>query len=78
MAEAVYCPWRDRTESEGYGGVQTYLWMTKDNVVEVPFEKEHLLEVIFDPLNLNKAYQAVMRNDGKGGTDGMSCSELKA
>lgn len=52
--------------------------MTKDNVVEVPFEKEHLLEVILDPLNLNKAYQAVMRNDGKGGIDGMSCSELKA
>lgn len=78
MAEAVYFPWRDRTESEGCGGVQTYLWMTKDNVVEVPFEKEHLLEVILDPLNLNKAYQAVMRNDGKGGIDGMSCSELKA
>ena len=73
MAEAVDCPLRDRTESEGYGGVQTYLWMTKDNVVEVP-----LLEVILDPLNLNKAYQAVMRNDRKGGIGGMSCSELKA
>ena len=30
------CPQRDRTESEGYEGVQTYIWMTEDNVVEVP------------------------------------------
>ena len=30
------CPERDRTESEGYEGVQTYIWMTEDNVVEVP------------------------------------------
>ena len=43
------CPQRDRTESEGYEGVQTYIWMTEDNVVEVPFDKEHLLEVILSP-----------------------------
>ena len=41
-------PQRDRTESEGYEGVQTYIWMTEDNVVEVPFDKEHLLEVILE------------------------------
>lgn len=46
------CPQRDRTESEGYEGVQTYIWMTEDNVVEVPFDKEHLLEVILSPKDL--------------------------
>ena len=40
------CPQRNRTESEMYWGVQTFMWMTEDNIVEVPFDKEHLLEVI--------------------------------
>ena len=31
------CPQRNRTESEMYGGVQTFIWMTEDNIVEVPF-----------------------------------------
>ena len=70
------CPQRDRTESEGYGGVQTFMWMTEDNIVEVPFDKEHLLEVILSPNNLNKAYKAVVRNKGKGGIDNMSCEQL--
>ena len=56
------CPQRDRTESEGYEGVQTYIWMAEDNVVEVPFDKEHLLEVILSPKNLNDAYKCVVRN----------------
>ena len=63
------CPQRDRTESEGYEGVQTYIWMTEDNVVEVPFDKEHLLEVILSPKNLNDAYKCVVRNKGCGGSD---------
>ena len=25
--------------------VQTYIWMTEDNVVEVPFDKEHLSQI---------------------------------
>ena len=29
------CPQRERTESEWYGGVQTFIWMTEDNIVEV-------------------------------------------
>ena len=36
-AYANDCPQRDRTESEWYGGVQTFMWMTEDNIVEVPF-----------------------------------------
>ena len=41
-AQANDCPQRARTESEWYEGVQTYIWMTEDNVVEVPYDKEHL------------------------------------
>ena len=70
------CPQRNRTESEMYGGVQTFIWMTEDNIVEVPFDKEHLLEVILSPDNLNKAYKAVVRNKGCGGIDKMSCEQL--
>ena len=61
------CPQRDRTESEWYGGVQTFMWMTEDNIVEVPFDREHLMELILSTTNLNKAYKAVVRNKGKGG-----------
>ena len=70
------CPQRNRTESERYGGVQTFMWMTEDNIVEVPFDKEHLLEVILSPDNLNEAYKAVVRNKGCGGIDKMSCEQL--
>ena len=75
-AYANDCPQRDRTESEWYGGVQTFMWMTEDNIVEVPFDREHLLEVILSPENLNKAYKAVMRNKGCGGIDKMSCEQM--
>ena len=54
-ALAKDCPQRNRTESEWYGGVQTFMWMTEDNIVEVTFDKEHLLEAILDPANLNRA-----------------------
>ena len=70
------CPQRNRTESEMYGGVQTFIWVTDDNIVEVPFDKEHLLEVILSPDNLNQAYLAVERNKGCGGIDKMSCEQL--
>ena len=76
MVQATDCPQTNRTESEGYEGVQTFMWMTEDNVVEVPFDKEHLLEAILDPKNLNRAYKAVMRNKGCGGIDKMSCEQL--
>ncbi len=67
------CPQRAKTESEGYEGVQTYIWMIEGNIVEVPFDKEHLLEVILSPANLNAAYKCVVRNKGCGGVDRMSC-----
>ena len=74
--EVLSYPQRDRTESEWYEGAQTYIWMVEDNVVEVPFDREHLLEMILSPDNLNKAYKAVVRNKGCGGIDRMSCEEL--
>lgn len=67
---------RDRTESEWYEGVQTFMWMTEDNIVEVPFDKEPLLELALSPSNLNQAYKAVVINKGCGGIDKMSCEHL--
>ncbi|MCS2930573.1 group II intron reverse transcriptase/maturase [Bacteroides ovatus] len=75
-ASANGCSQRARTESEWYEGVQTFMWMTEDNIVEVPFDKEHLFELILSPSNLNKAYKAVSSNKGCGGIDKMSCEQL--
>ena len=38
LSQVNDCPQRDRTESEMYVGVQTFIWMTEDNIVEVPFD----------------------------------------
>ena len=76
LTNVIDLPQRDRTESEWYEGVQTFMWMTEDNIVEVTFDKEHLLEAILDPKNLNRAYKTVMRNKGCGGIDKMSCEQL--
>ena len=46
LAEVKGCPQKDRTESEGYVGAQTFMWICEDNIVEVPFDKEHLFEQI--------------------------------
>ena len=67
LSQVNGCPQRDRSETEWYGGVQTFMWMCEDNIVEVPFDKEHLFEQILSPTNLNRAYKAVMRNKGCGG-----------
>ena len=40
LAEVKGCPQKDRTESEGYVGAQTFMWICEDNIVEVPFDKE--------------------------------------
>ena len=76
LSQVNGCPQRDRSETEWYGGVQTFMWMCEDNIVEVPFDKEHLFEQILSPVNLNRAYKAVMRNKGCGGIDKMSCEQL--
>ena len=76
LAKATNYPQRNRTESEWYEGVQTFMWIVEDNIVEVPFDKEHLLETILSPSNLNRAYKKVMSNKGCGGIDKMSCEQL--
>ena len=54
LSQVNGCPQRDRSETEWYGGVQTFMWMCEDNIVEVPFGKEHLFEQILSPSNLNR------------------------
>ena len=76
LAEVKGWPQKDRTESEGYVGAQTVMWICEDNIVEVPFDKEHLLERIISPDNLRKAYKAVQRNKGCSGIDKMSCEQM--
>ncbi len=61
LSQVNGCPQRNRSETEWYGGVQTFMWMCEDNIVEVPFDKEHLFEQILSPANLNRAYKAAMR-----------------
>ena len=41
LSQVNGCPQRDRSETEWYGGVQTFMWMCEDNIVEVPFDKEY-------------------------------------
>ena len=55
LSQVNGCPQRDRSETEWYGGVQTFMWMCEDNTVEVPFDKEHL----FEQINCTK--QAIQR-----------------
>ena len=76
LAKVNGCPQRARTESEWYGVAQTSMWMCEDNIVEVPFDNEHLFEQILSPSNLNRAYKAVIGNKGNGGIDKMSCEQL--
>ena len=75
-AQANDCPQRDRSATERYEGVQTFMWICADNFAEVPFDKAHLLELILSPDNLNRAYKAVVGNKGSGGIDKMSCEQL--
>ncbi len=70
------CPHGDRTESESFVGVQTFMGITENNLVEVHFAKEDLLERILSPSNMNLAYKQVVSNGGKGGVDSMSTEEL--
>ena len=50
LSEVKCCPQKARTESEGYVGAQTFMWICEDNIVEVPFDKEHLLSASSVPI----------------------------
>ena len=58
----IGCPQRNSTECERYEGAQTLIGITENNLTEVIFTKEKLMEVIFNPYDMNKAYLQVRRN----------------
>jgi hypothetical protein len=66
---------KNRTAFEGYQGVQTYMGITENNLMEVQQTKDGLLERILSPSNLNKAYKQEVSNKGSGGVDGMQTKE---
>lgn len=71
-------PQKNRTESEGYAGGQTFLWIIENNLTEPENRKENgLLEQILSPANLNAAYKRVKRNKGAAGVDKMEVESLK-
>lgn len=70
------CPQHIRTESKDNVGAQTFMGITENNLVEVHFVKENLLERILSPSNMNLAYKQVVSNRGKGGVDSMNTEEL--
>ena len=75
-SSAYGCPQRDRTASEGYVGVQTYMEIVEGALVESHFGVNDLMEQIIDFANLRAAYNQVVRNKGKGGVDGMDVKDL--
>ena len=40
---------RNRLEAEGLAGVQTFMEITEDGLVEVQIDEKHLLELIVSP-----------------------------
>jgi RNA-directed DNA polymerase len=71
------CPQKDRTESEGYVGGQTYMGITENNLTNNHQLEYGLLEFIVSPSNLNAAYLQVKRNKGAGGVDKMEVESLQ-
>lgn len=70
------CPQNDRTESDSYAGVQTFIGITENHLTEVQFSKEDLLERILSPSNMNLAYKRVLSNGGSGGVDKLETEDL--
>lgn len=70
------CPGKNRTASDGYQEVQAFMGITENNLTEVCFTKDGLLERVLSLWNLNKAYKHVVSNKGKGGVDGMETEGL--
>jgi len=69
-------PQNNRTASEDYVGVQTFIGITENNLTEVRFNRENLMEQILSPSNLNRAYKQVVSNKGSGGIDKMQTKDL--
>lgn len=76
--KAETCPQKNRTASDGYGGGQTFLWITENNLTEPENREENgLFESILSPANLNSAYKRVKSNKGAAGIDKMEVESLK-
>ena len=75
-AQAADCLQGDRLEAESLTGVQTFMEITEDKLVEVQIDEKHLMEVIVSPYNMNRAYRKVISNGGSGGVDSMEAKEL--
>lgn len=71
------CSQKNRTESDGYAGGQTFMWITENNLTDNDPVGYGLLEFILSPSNLNVAYLQVKRNKGVGGVDQMQVESLK-
>jgi group II intron reverse transcriptase/maturase len=69
-------PGKTRAALEGYPGVQTFMWITENNVTNFSETSYGLLEQILSPTNLNLAYKRVKSNKGKGGIDKMEVDSL--
>ena len=76
MAQATDHPKGARLEAGGLSGVQTFMEITEDKLVEVQIDEQHLLELIVSPYNISRAIRKVMSNGGSGGVDGMSVKDL--
>jgi RNA-directed DNA polymerase len=68
---------RDRAEPEEYAGVQTFMWITENNLTSIEQTGYGMLEQILSPANLNAAYKRVKQNKGAGGVDEMEVESLK-
>lgn len=64
------------TESRDMRGVQAYMGIVENNLVEVPNVESDLLAQIVSPSNMNRAYKQVVSNAGSGGIDGMETKDL--
>jgi group II intron reverse transcriptase/maturase len=66
-----------RAELGGYQEVQTFMWITENNITNLKQRNTGLLEQILSPTNLNLAYKKVKSNKGSGGVDKMEVKSLK-
>ncbi len=53
-------PQKNRTASNGYMGVQTFIGIAENNLMEVRFARDDLMEQILSPTNMNRAYKQVV------------------
>lgn len=71
------CLEKVRAELGGYQEVQTFMWITENNITNLNQPNTGLLEQILSPTNLNLAYKRVKSNKGSGGVDKMEVESLK-